>query len=89
MTLPSTCVAIALSASLLSVTALASAQSGGKSATKTEKLEIYDFPDDKLLSPLGGTSELIITGPPKTVRVLLTRPRTHFVPELLKTIEGL
>lgn len=81
-----TSLTIATFVALASFSALASAQSGQK---KDEKLETYVFPDDKLLSPLGGNSEMIIKGPPITVRTLLTRPRTHFVPELLKSIESL
>jgi hypothetical protein len=80
-------VAIASLIAISSFTALASAQN--TTTKKDEKLEEYVFPDDKLLKGLGGTSEMIIKGPPITVRTLLTRPRTHFVPELLKTIESL
>lgn len=76
-------VAIATLVAFSSFTALASAQK------KDDKLEEYVFPDDKLLNGLGGTSEMIIKGPPITVRTLLTRPRTQFIPELLKTVESI
>lgn len=79
-------IAIATVSAVLSFAVLASAQ---PKTSKSEKIETYEFPDDKLLSPLSGGGALIISGPPKTVRVLLTRPRTQFIPELLKTIEGL
>jgi hypothetical protein len=71
---------------IVAVPSTALAQTGTK---KSESVETYVFPDDKLLSPLGGDHGLIITGPPKPVRILLTRPRVHFVPELLKSIEAI
>jgi hypothetical protein len=49
----------------------------------------YDFEDDALLgvnaAPFGG--ELRHRSP--TLRVLLIRPRVHFVPELLEAVETL
>lgn len=74
---------------VLAITTVPNLALAQNSASKNEKIETYVFPDDKLLSPLGGDHGLIIQGPPKAVRVLLTRPRVHFVPELLKTIESI
>ncbi len=78
-----------LTLALVALPNLALAQTPSATAKKDEKIETYVFPDDKLLSPLGGDQGMIITGPPKPVRILLTRPRVHFVPELLKSIEAI
>ncbi|MBI2395120.1 MAG: hypothetical protein HYV09_36455 [Deltaproteobacteria bacterium] len=73
--------------SLVSLEGLAAAQTGAKRAE--QPIETWVFPDDKLLDvkPLGGEGK-VMAGP-HVVRIILTRPRTQFVPEMLKSIESL
>lgn len=75
-------------ASLVAATSLVSASALAESK-KAATIETYDFPDDQLLNVKGATDGMIIDGAHRPVRIILARPRTHFVPELLKTIEGL
>lgn len=57
--------------------------------TKEKTPEVLVFPDDQLLTTPLFPDNAKIGGVRHTVRVLLVRPRLHFVPELLKTIENL
>jgi len=77
---------IVAAVSLVSFSALA--QTDAKKV-KATSIETYDFPDDKLLNVKGETGGMTIGGDHRVVRVILARPRLHFVPELLKTIENL
>lgn len=66
----------------------------GSAAAQTTKSsskepEVIVFPDDKLLDPGTFPSGMLIGGDHRPVRTLLVRPRTHFVAELIKTIENL
>ncbi len=49
----------------------------------------YDFEDDKLLADSLAASGSLIRVRTGAARVMLMRPRLHFVPELLKSAEGL
>jgi len=81
-------VVITAAIGVLSMTSVAAAQE--KAPTdKSDKMDSWVFPDDKLLSTPNGTSEMKIAVHAGVVRTILTRPRTQFIPELLKTIEGL
>lgn len=77
--------AVLASSSLVSFAALA--QSDQKKSA--QPIESWEFPDDKLLNVKGATEGMSVVGGHIPVRTILARPRTHFVPELLKTIEGL
>jgi hypothetical protein len=81
---------VVLSAAIgvLSMTSSAAAQDKVES-TKDANMESWIFPDDKLLNVAPGNSEMKIRVGARVVRTILSRPRTHFVPELLKTIETL
>jgi hypothetical protein len=81
---------VVLSAAIgvLSMTSSAAAQDKVESA-KNAKMESWIFPDDKLLNVAPGDSDMKIFAGRRVVRTILSRPRTHFVPELLKTIETL
>jgi hypothetical protein len=81
-------VVIAAAVGMLSMTSVAAAQDKAPT-NKSDKMESWEFPDDKLLSVTGGNSEMKIMAGPRIVRTILTKPRTQFIPELLKTIEGL
>ena len=73
---------------VMSIASVASAQDQAPTS-KADKMDSWVFPDDKLLSTPGGSSEMKIRVGTPVVRTILTRPRTQFIPELLKTIEGL
>lgn len=77
---------IVVATSLVSLSAFA--QTDAKKS-KSQPVESWEFPDDKLLSVKGGNDGMVIGPGHITVRTIITRPRTHFVPELLKTIESL
>lgn len=49
----------------------------------------YTFEDDPLTSGVAGTTGFVLTVRPKGAREVLLRPRTSFVPELLKSVEAL
>ena len=53
------------------------------------KMDVMTFTDDKLLTVANGAWGGTIGAGHIPVRTLLVRPRTHFVPELIKTIENL
>ncbi len=54
-----------------------------------EQNTIYEFGDDSLLGGMIDPSSARITVRPRAARSTLIRPRTHFVPELLRSVEGL
>lgn len=49
----------------------------------------YTFDDDPLSSNVQGTTGFVIKVRPPAARPLLSKPRVSFVPELLKTVEGI
>jgi hypothetical protein len=65
--------------------ALAQAK-GGKKGGDVEEMS---FEDDKLLTSNLGPDQAKISTRGGPVRTILVRPRTSFVPELLKSIENL
>jgi hypothetical protein len=57
---------------------------------KEGDMDIMNFVDaDKLVTSGNTASGMTITPGHHPVRILLVRPRLHFVPELIKTIENL
>ncbi len=50
---------------------------------------IYEFGDDALLGGLLDANAARITVRPRAARSTLVRPRTHFVPQLLRSVEAL
>jgi hypothetical protein len=66
----------------------ASAQ-GKKKGGGGGDVEEMTFEDDKLLTSNLGPDQAKITTRGGPVRTILVRPRTSFVPELLKSIENL
>jgi len=78
-------VTLCLAAATSSVTTVAAAQVRSQRHVAGES--IYDFEDDDLLAaglgPMGST----IVVRPGAARQQLLRPRTHFVPEMLKSVE--
>lgn len=49
----------------------------------------YTFEDDPLNSGVAGTLGFVLKVRPKGAREILLRPRTSFVPEMLKSVEAL
>jgi hypothetical protein len=60
----------------------------GKSGKKEEGYG-YDFSDDPLAAGGFGPNDATIRVRPGPVRTTLIRPRTSFVPEMLKSVENL
>lgn len=56
---------------------------------KTDKGYGYNFEDDPLQSGVAGTTGFVLKVRPKGAREALLRPRTSFVPEMLKSVEAL
>jgi hypothetical protein len=61
----------------------------GKAAGKKEEGYGYDFSDDPLNAGGFGPNDATIRVRPGPVRTTLIRPRTSFVPEMLKSVENL
>ena len=78
-------------AALGALTALSASEGVASAQTKDDgKMDIMNFVDaDKLLTSGSSASGMTITPGHHPVRILLVRPRLHFVPELIKTIENL
>lgn len=83
-------VLIASASLLLSATAFAQ-QGGVKTTGGTGKDEGYgyEFSDDPLAAGGFGPNDATIRVRPGPVRTTLIRPRTSFVPEMLKSVENL
>jgi hypothetical protein len=56
---------------------------------KTSAGDHYEFKDDLLHTMIDGPIGAQIRVPIKPYRVQLIRPRTHFVPEMFKSVEHL
>ncbi|MGZ3417945.1 MAG: hypothetical protein ACXWUG_01095 [Polyangiales bacterium] len=74
---------------VLGVVVLFGLEGSAAAQTSKDKIESIEFPDDKLLNTPIFPDSAKIGGNHVPVRTLLVRPRTHFVPEMLKTIENL
>lgn len=85
-----TVVATALALSVVSISASAFAQDKGdvKSSDSKEGYG-YEFTDDPLAAGGFGPNDATIRVRPGPVRATLIRPRTTFVPEMLKSVENL
>ena len=65
------------------------AKTTAAAAKEKEKNYGYTFDDDPLNSGVAGTLGFVLKIRPKGARELLLRPRTSFVPEMLKSVEAL
>jgi hypothetical protein len=83
--------ALAVSVVTLAVTPAAFAQAGGGAAkdTKTDEGYGYEFDDDPLNAGGFGPNDATIRVRPRAARTTLIRPRTSFVPEMLKSVENI
>lgn len=82
---------VAVSAALL-VSSTAMAQELGGGGAKTTEAEGgygYEFSDDPLNAGGFGPGDATIRVRPVAVRSQLIKPRTSFVPEMLKSVENL
>jgi hypothetical protein len=61
----------------------------GKAGGKKEEGYGYEFSDDPLNAGGFGPNDATIRVRPGPVRTTLIRPRTSFVPEMLKSVENL
>ena len=84
-----------LSVVLFASTALAQAP-GGDAAKSTDAGGDkggdgygYEFSDDPLSAGGFGPNDATIKVRPKAARTTLIRPRTHFIPEMLKSVENI
>jgi hypothetical protein len=85
-----------LAAALLSLSARSNAQEAGGAAAATAAGGSgangdygYKFEDDPLAAGGFGPSDATIRVRPGPVRTTLIRPRTSFVPEMLKSVENI
>ena len=90
-TLTMTGLAIAAGLGVLFVSSTASAQEGGAGvkASDADGGYGYEFSDDPLSAGGFGPTDATIRVRPGPVRTTLIRPRTSFVPEMLKSVENL
>lgn len=73
---------------VFSISTVAFAQEGVKSSDNKEGYG-YEFSDDPLAAGGFGPNDATIRVRPGPVRATLIRPRTSFVPEMLKSVENL
>jgi len=77
---------------LLSKSVFAETQEWGKGVIKrTQNINEYgyEFDDDPLNAGGFGPNDTLLKIRPKAARVTLIRPRTSFVPEILKSIQDI
>lgn len=67
----------------------AAAGGGGAKASDSKEGYGYEFSDDPLSAGGFGPNDATIRVRPGPVRTTLIRPRTSFVPEMLKSVENL
>lgn len=77
------------SAVLFSSTAVAQELGGAAKSTEAEGGYGYEFSDDPLNAGGFGPGDATIRVRPVAVRSQLIKPRTSFVPEMLKSVENL
>ncbi|MFO0614051.1 MAG: hypothetical protein U0414_15770 [Polyangiaceae bacterium] len=81
--------AVVSSALFFSSSALAQELGGGAKTTEAEGGYGYEFADDPLNAGGFGPGDATIRVRPVAVRSQLIKPRTSFVPEMLKSVENL
>ncbi|MEO9143193.1 MAG: hypothetical protein ABI332_13035 [Polyangiaceae bacterium] len=78
-----------VSASAFAQDAKAAAAAGGGAGGDSKDGYGYEFSDDPLSAGGFGPGDATIRVRPGPVRTTLIRPRTSFVPEMLKSVENL
>jgi hypothetical protein len=76
--------AVAFGAAVVAASAVVHAQEKGK-----DEGYGYEFDDDPLSAGGFGPNDATIRVRPRAARTTLIRPRTSFVPEMLKSVENL
>ncbi|MCK6588170.1 MAG: hypothetical protein HUU21_21730 [Polyangiaceae bacterium] len=71
------------------IASVALAQAAGGAGGKKDEGYGYEFSDDPLSAGGFGPNDATIRVRPGPVRTTLIRPRTSFVPEMLKSVENL
>ncbi len=79
--------AIGLGLTALLAGGAARAQGADVKSMETDGGYGYAFEDDPLTAGAGGPAGALITVRPPTAQATLIRPRTSFVPEMLKSVE--
>lgn len=74
---------------VLSFSTAALAQEAGVKSSDSKEGYGYEFSDDPLAAGGFGPNDATIRVRPGPVRATLIRPRTSFVPEMLKSVENL
>lgn len=80
---------IVAAVSVLLVSSMALAQGTAPKASDKKEGYGYEFSDDPLNAGGFGPNDATIRVRPGPVRTTLIRPRTSFVPEMLKSVENL
>src|SRR5512146_831810 len=84
---------VLVTTSVITLSGIAAAQDKGAAAPKAaggkEDAYGYEFSDDPLSAGGFGPNDATIRVRPGPVRTTLIRPRTSFVPEMLKSVENL
>lgn len=78
-----------VTAGILAVPSVAFAQRASAKASDSSEGYGYEFGDDPLSAGGFGPNDATIRVRPGPVRRTLIRPRTSFVPEMLKSVENL
>ena len=84
--------ALAFGLSVVVAAPSALAQGAGKAAAKEKAADEgygYEFEDDPLNAGGFGPNDATIRVRPRAARTTLIRPRTSFVPEMLKSVENI
>jgi hypothetical protein len=75
---------------IVAAVALVSFEASAFAAPSDPKIEDVKFIDaDKLTTSSLSADGMLVNGTPRPVRIILTRPRLTFVPELLTSIQNL
>jgi hypothetical protein len=85
----STRISAAIAASICVMLAAPLAFAQGKAGEKKDQGYGYEFTDDPLNAGGFGPNDATIRVRPGPIRTTLIRPRTSFVPEMLKSVENL
>ncbi len=82
-------VSVAMASAVLASSAFAFAQDKGGGKEGGGEGYGYEFDDDPLSAGGFGPNDATIRVRPRAARTTLIRPRTSFVPEMLKSVENL
>ena len=81
--------AIAIAAGIAAIATTTTAFAQNVAEQRTDEGYGYSFSDDPLSAGGFGPSDATIRVRPRAARTTLIRPRTSFVPEMLKSVENI